>query len=261
MQIHEITQKNLNEAAPGSFAAKAGVFGSALGKSLLQKINPSMNLSAPGGTVAVDPQAQAKLMAQPVIQDLAKKQAGLWNQITTDLLSKNNVVDVNDIPPAVRKDALLQQVNSKMLATMSGNQITDYQDLTDKLRSADAATNKSANDLIRNINASIDVILATEPVKQNTAKMVAAWNNLVANVYTAANMVKFNSPVEPAVAAKTGVKVPTGQRLKVVSGNADYYKTPQGTWTNAMGTKISNPTQVSFLEKLAGQTAAKLERV
>lgn len=261
MQIHEITQR-LNEAAPGSLAGQASVFGSALNKALLQKINPNMNLNAPAGGVAIDPQAQAKLMSQPIIQDLAKKQAGLWNQITTDLLSKNNVVDVNDIPPAVRKDALLQQVNSKMLATMSGNQITDYQDLTDKLRSADSSTKQAADNLIKNINTSVDVILATEPIKQNTAKMVAAWNNLVANVYSAANMVKFQG-AEPGTGAPaaTGVKVPVGQRLKVTKDNADYYKTSQGIWTNAIGYKISSASTVSFLEKLANSSGATLERI
>lgn len=260
MQIHEITQR-LNEAAPGSLAGQASVFGSALNKALLQKINPNMNLNAPAGDIAVDPQAQAKLMSQPIIQDLAKKQAGLWNQITTDLLSKNNVVDVNDIPPAVRKDALLQQVNSKMLATMSGNQITDYQDLTDKLRSADSTTKQAADNLIKNINASVDVILATEPIKQNTTKMVSAWNNLVANVYSAANMVKFQGAEPGTAPAKTGTQVPVGQRLKVTKDNAEYYKSAQGVWTNMMGTKISNPSTVSFLEKLANSGGATLERI
>ena len=259
MQIHEITQRKLNEAAPGSFVSQAGVFGSALGKAITQKIAPSMNYDDPA-TMSLDPQAQAKLIADPVVKDLAKKQAGLWNEIVIDLMKKNNVTDVKDIAPNLLKNALNQQVNTKLLSTISGNQITDFRDLTDKVNSTDAETKRAADELIKKINVSMDAILATEPIKQNTAKLVTAWNTLTAGIYSAANMVKFQSGAAAGIPASTGVRVPAGQRLKVTKDNADYYKTAQGVWTNVMGTKISNPTQVNFLEKLASAGSATLER-
>ena len=260
MQIHEITQRRLDEATPGSFGAQAGVFGSAVGKALMQKIAPSMNLDTKQ-TIALDPQAQAKLLADPVIKELANKQAALWRSIITDMLQKNNVVDVKDLPPNVLKSALVQQVNSKLLASISGNQINDYHDLTDKVKAGDTATKQAADNLIKTINVAVDSILATEPTKQNTAKLVTAWNSLVASIYTAANMVKFQTAEPGTAPAKTGTQVPVGQRLKVTKDNADYYKSAQGVWTNMVGDKVTNQSAISFLEKLANSGGATLERI
>jgi hypothetical protein len=266
MQIHEITYRKLDEAAMGSVGAQAKVFSSALGSALTQKIAPGLN---PGSqsSMAFDPQAKAKLLTEPAVQALAKKQAILWNAIISDLMSKTKTstgaqaVSVKDIPPAQIKNALLQQVNTKLLSTISGNQLTDYQDLTDKINSTDPAAKKAADDTIRAINVAVDSILATEPVEANKGKMAQAWLNLVANVYQAANMAKFQSST-PGAPTPSGAKVPAGQRLKVVLPNKSvYYKTYQGTWTNEVGKTIPNQASINDLEKAAATGAATLERV
>lgn len=257
MQIHEITYRQINEAAPGSFGGQAGVYGAALGQALAQKVMPGINLKSQQ-PMATDPQAVAKLMSDPVVKELANKQAALWHTIVLDLMKKNNVVDVKDLQPNVLKNALNQQVNTKLLTTISGNQITDFRDLTDKVNATDPETKRAADNLIRATSVAMDSILATEPIKQNTAKLVTAWNSLVANIYTAANMVKFQSG--SGAPAPAGAKVPAGQRLKVTVNNTDYYKNAQGTWTNVMGQAIPNQSQIDFLEKQAATGKATLER-
>jgi hypothetical protein len=131
---------------------------------------------------------------------LATNQQKLWTVIVQDLMKKTRgangqpgVLSISEIPPQELKNALLQQVNTKILSTASGRALTDYTDLPGKVDPASFGGKAVplAKQFVSDIDASMDVILSTEPTKANAAKTQEAWNNLVGKVYQAANMAEF----------------------------------------------------------------------
>lgn len=205
MQIYEITYgKRLNEAA-GSLAGQASVAGSGFMGALANKMLPGANTNNPtDSTTAANAQSKAAELSAPAVQALAKNQQALWTKIVQDLMAKTTsasgtkgVLSITAIPPQELKQALMQQVNTKILSTASGRAITDYHDLPNRVDPATFGGKavQLAKQFVADIDASIDVILSTDPNKLNEPKLQQAWNNLVGKVYQATNMVEFQGGV------------------------------------------------------------------
>lgn len=217
MQIHEITFKQpINEAA-GSLGGQASVAGAGFAGALASKMLPGANTNNTGTTTApTAAQGKAAELSAPAVAALATNQQKLWTVIVQDLMKKTRgangqagVLSISEIPPQELKNALLQQVNTKILSTASGRALTDYNDLPSKVDPASFGGKavQLAKQFVNDINVSMDVILSTEPTKANAAKTQEAWNNLVGKVYQAANMAEFQA----GTGAKAAPKAPANQ--------------------------------------------------
>lgn len=201
MQIHEITSRQpVNEAA-GSLAGQASVAGAGFMGALQNKLLPGAKIGNAGTTTApTDAQGKAAELSAPAVAALATNQQKLWTVIVQDMMKKTRgangqtgVLSISEIPPQELKNALLQQVNTKILSTASGRALTDYNDLPGKVDPASFGGKAVplAKQFVSDIDASMDVILSTEPTKANAARTQEAWNNLVGKIYQGANMVEF----------------------------------------------------------------------
>lgn len=239
MQIHEITyKKQLNEFTAGNMAT----FGKAMGNALMNKIAPGMNPNNVGET--------------PAVQAGAKEQEKLWNGVVANLMQQTKTatgaqaVSIKDIPPEKLKAALEQQVNTNFLGKLTKNQVTDYQTLASKVDPADPAAKKKANDIVKRIAVSMDLILATEPTDANKAKTASAWTNLASNVFSAATMVApETAPAATTAAAKPATATQRAEVDNAIKDLSDYVAqggtiTPQqrgafvSLWKQIGGTEI-----------------------
>jgi hypothetical protein len=201
MQIHEITYKRTVNEAAGSLAGQASVAGSGFMGALTNKMLPGANTNNTGTTTApTAAQGKAAELSAPAVAALATNQQKLWTVIVQDLMKKTRgangqtgVLSISEIPPQELKNALLQQVNTKILSTASGRALTDYNELPGKVDPASFGGKavQLSKQFVNDINVSMDVILSTEPTKANAAKTQEAWNNLVGKIYQASNMVEF----------------------------------------------------------------------
>lgn len=174
MQIYEITFKTQLNEAPG-FSDFASGFTSAI----TQKIAPGMQSGESSVSIA---------------QGASKKYAEGWAKVVAELMKNTKTqsgaqaISIRDVDPVQLKTALEELVNQEIVTDLSKNQLNDYKTLPSKVDATDANAKQDAAQMVKNIEASIDLILATEPTEVNRTKTASAWANLVTNVYNAVQL-------------------------------------------------------------------------
>jgi len=143
----------MREAVPGSFAAKAGVFGRALGGALTQKVfgvDPSQYQGLGKSVTPADRQMQAQQMSAPLVKQLAAQTQASFNQEMLALQAREpvpgtpgafGVLNANDLPSGKRQEVVTRMVDG-LIKTLTNNRIQTLQqaeDLADRIGQTDPA--------------------------------------------------------------------------------------------------------------------------
>ena len=202
MKIFEVTLRTNEAAAPGSFMAKAGVFGRAFGQALATKLTGVDQSKYDTQTVKADDytkdaKQKAQELTQKMLPQVSQSMIKAWNQSVATLKSRTPD-SITKIPPASTLDmvpdanrlkALYNQL-SAFMTTAVGSQINAFDDLY-KIAGNDPATKSGIDAAVRNIKTQAKFITDTEPSDKNKNALIAAWTGLSKNLLDAVNLAKF----------------------------------------------------------------------
>ena len=221
MKIHEIT---LTEAAPGSFAAKAGVFGRAFGRALSQQ----MFGAAPGGAATGQPvagvarQDVAGQMAKPMVAKISKQLMADYQQNVLELQKRtpNPATGTEGVPspaqvPLNRRIALINGMTNNLLSTLSNQKIKSMVDASNLVADIKAKSDpKDPDQPAVRLVASLKDLAQVQTKIANEAKFtLAEFEDLAYNCYTIASMSTFQGTQDQSVLQKIFQKITAKQPL------------------------------------------------
>ena len=178
MKIFEVTQ--INEAAPGSFGAQAGLFAKGIAQNLLAKADPNLANLGPNRAVgAANRSMAAAQMTMAAVPKLATQAMTTWENDLATMMK-------NSRPPALTPAALpqneLEDAAWKTIDALLGQSHT-YLEKNDSPQGKQAWANLQ--------QSHTDLIKASTSGDKKT--MQTAWNDVARDVVLAQNALTFSS--------------------------------------------------------------------
>jgi hypothetical protein len=232
MKIFEVTAAGINEAAPGSFLAKAGVFAQAFGRGLEQQIfGGNRSTASKPGVTPFDRQSTAAALSDPMIKQLAAQTLASYTQEMLALQAKEPMpgtgsaygVSKPSLVPAPKRQASITRLVSGVLSALTRDKVKNMNQLSDMINDigkTDPATQvRSAQE--KNKVMELIGLLVTNPDKTATAR---TFQLLVSSLYYLASQVTFKGGAQDE---KAKVTVDPNSKQFFINGQPVNYSNPQ----------------------------------
>lgn len=266
MKIFEVTRvPTVQEAAPGSFAAKAGVFARAAGNALSRQVFGVSPAEKAGTSVPIaGRESAATLATQPAVKQLANQTLASYNQEMLMLMGQEKIpgsgaigVQSVSMVPEAKRLAIINKIVNGLLVGLSNGSVRGINSVDeliqglkevpeggtiDPTRERAALFTKSAKDSIQKITN----MLVRNPETMATAK---TFQNLLANIYYIANQSIFHDKDEKtpgAEPAKTAAPTSGAEAITVDRSAGKIYVGQQEI-------NLRNPVSINALTQ-AGAT-------
>ena len=211
MRINEILATSvIREAAPGSFAAQAGVFGRALGQGITQAMLPGANT---GGTTAAptgDPGAASAELSEPIIRQQADALAKNWNSMVADQMQQAGVATPDQLSGSQKQALARGLVNQLHQSMLQGRFGSDFKSLP---RWVNQRSQSDAQRIVREIEQSLASIFNWSKQPQTPQEQQKQWYGLARAANQASRLVTFN-PNQASMMASAGRGARVGAAIK-----------------------------------------------
>lgn len=237
MKIFEVTHKaNVKEAAPGSFAAKAGVFGKAFGNALGKQmfgVDLAKNAAKTPGKIDTG-------QLDPIVQQVAKSMVAPWTQSVSQVMGVSpnpvtrspGVTDFKQIDQTLLDKALTVQIDNLVNSLSKGTYktVADLQTIT-ALVGQENILRIGTN----NIKSAMDTIKKSDPSAVDLTK-------------TFAQMIKSINILSRMSSSEDRAKGVTDADIR----NAEVVKTPDGKimFNGELLDPKTNPAHQTILTQL-----------